>query len=427
MTKFILKNLDCPSCAKELEDSIKKLKSVKFVSIDFGTLSMLIDTSDIDEVTSLIKKIEPQILVVPKDDKDSSEDKDEESNIKFELITMSIMIVFYIGGILFLKRLESTPFHIAEYLIFILVYIVAGWRVIFNAFKNIVKGGFFDENFLMTIATGGAIAIHALPEAAGVMIFYKIGEMLQDISVGKSRRSIKALLEVRPDYANLLVDNEVTKVPPNEVGIGDKIIVKPGEKIPLDGVVILGDTQVDTSALTGESVPKVVKEGSVVLAGMINKSGAITIDVTKKFGESSINRILLEVENAIHKKAKTEQFFTTFAKFYTPLVVFVALFTAILPPIFLANQNFSDWIYRALVILVISCPCALVVSIPLAYFGGIGRASKNGILIKGSNFLEALNSVKTVVFDKTGTITKGVFKVSEIFPKNGFTSEKLIE
>lgn len=425
MKKYILENLDCANCAAKLENSISKMDCVKSVSIDFGTLSMLIDTTDINKVQEEIKKIEPEVKIIDTNEK-KSEEQEEEFSPKKELTFIGITAFIYIFGLIFQKQLENTPFQIAEYVLFLGVYLMSGWKVLFSAFKNISKGKIFDENFLMTIATVGAIAIHALAEAVGVMLFYKVGEFFQELSVQNSRKSIRALLEIRPDYANLIVNGEAKKVNPESVSVGDKVLVKPGEKIPLDGVVISGNTQVDTSALTGESVPRIVRVKDTVLAGMINKSGLITIEVTKPFGESSITKILELVENATHKKAKTEKFFTTFARYYTPAIVAISLLTAILPPLFISGQTFTEWIYRALVILVISCPCALVVSIPLTYFGGIGAASKKGILIKGSNYLDALNSVKTIFFDKTGTITKGVFKVTEIVTKNGFKKEEIL-
>jgi Cd2+/Zn2+-exporting ATPase len=311
--------------------------------------------------------------------------------------------------------------------VFVTAYLIVGWKVIAMAVKNITRGQVFSEHFLMTIATLGAFAIDQMPEAVAVMLFYVVGELFQDIAVNRSRGSIKSLLEIKPDYANLKDGGDIIKVSPEEVNLGDEIVVKVGEKIPLDGLVIDGNSFVDTSALTGESVPRKIKEKDVVLAGMINQSGLITVKVTRLFEDSSISKILEMVENATSKKAETEKFITTFAKYYTPFVVFGALFLAILPPLFIPGATFSDWIYRALVVLVISCPCALVISIPLGYFGGIGGASRKGILVKGSNFLDALTKVKTVVFDKTGTLTKGEFKVSGIFPSNGFSNEEILE
>jgi Cd2+/Zn2+-exporting ATPase len=278
----------------------------------------------------------------------------------------------------------------------------------------------------MSLATLGAVAIHQLPEAAGVMIFFKVGEFFQDLSINHSQRSIRALLETRPNYANLKSGDALKRVSPAEVNVGDEVVVKPGEKVPVDGVIVEGSSQVDTSALTGEPVPRLVNVGDSVSAGMINKAKVLTVCVTRLFSESSIAHILDMVQNAIGKKAKTEKFITRFARYYTPIVVSIATAVAVFPPLLLTGATFSEWLYRALILLVISCPCALVVSIPLGYFGGIGGASKRGILVKGSNYLDVLNKVKTVVFDKTGTLTKGIFRVTDIVPKNGFSKEQLL-
>jgi len=336
-----------------------------------------------------------------------------------------VVALFLIGSI-YNQPLHNTPYAFAEYLILIPAYLLSGWNVLMSAGKNILKGKIFDENFLMTIATLGAISIHQLPEAVGVMLFFKVGELFQDYAVGNSRRSIKAVLEVRPDYANLKVNGVITKTDPNKVKIGDVITVTAGEKIPLDGTIIVGTSQIDTSALTGESVPRSIKVGDAALAGTINKTGILDIQVTKLFGESSIAKILDLVENASSKKAETEKFITKFAKIYTPIVVFVSLAIAIIPPLVIPNATSAEWVYRALVILVISCPCGLVISIPLGYFGGIGGAAKKGVLIKGSTFLDVLNDVKTVVSDKTGTLTKGTFQVTQILPQNGFSQDELL-
>jgi Zn2+/Cd2+-exporting ATPase len=332
----------------------------------------------------------------------------------------------FIFGLAFEEKLHATPFSIAEYLVYIPTYLLSGWSVLTGAGKNILRGRFFDEFFLMTIATIGAIAIHKLPEAVAVMLFFKIGELFQEYAVGRSRTSIKSLLEIRPDYANLKVDNSLQKVSPESVKINDLIVVKPGEKIPLDGEIIEGSSQIDTSALTGESVPKTVRERETVLAGMLNQTGVITIKVTKLFGESLIARILELVENASARKAPTQKFITKFASYYTPLVVFASLALAIIPPLIIPGATRVEWVYRALILLVISCPCGLVISIPLGYFGGVGGAAKRGILVKGAAYLDTLTQVKTVVFDKTGTLTKGVFKVSDVVTKNGFTSSELM-
>jgi Cd2+/Zn2+-exporting ATPase len=303
---------------------------------------------------------------------------------------------------------------------------MSGWGVLKSAGKNIIRGQVFNEQFLMSVATLGAFAIHEMPEAVAVMVFYNVGEFFQDLAVHRSRRSIKSLLEIRPDYANVFVNGEVKQQSPEDVSIGQKILIKPGEKIPLDGDVLEGNSMLDTSALTGESVPRSVKEGEQVMAGMINKSGTLTVKVTKLFGESSISKILDLVENATSKKAKTEKFITKFARYYTPVVVFGAILVAVLPPLLITGELFSVWLYRALVMLVVSCPCALVISIPLGYFGGIGGASKKGILIKGSNYLDTLTEIRSVVFDKTGTLTKGEFKVSEIVPKNSYNENEVL-
>ena len=349
-----------------------------------------------------------------------------EFNLKQELIPLIVVVSLFIVGFTFENTLHATPFSIAEYLVFIPAYLLSGWNVLMSAGKNILRGKFFDEFFLMTIATIGAIAIHKLPEAVAVMLFFKIGELFQEYAVGRSRTSIKSLLEIRPDYANLKVDSSLQKVSPESVKINDLIVVKPGEKIPLDGEIIEGYSQIDTSALTGESVPKTVREEETVLAGMLNQTGVITIKVTKLFGESSIARILELVENASAKKAPTQKFITKFASYYTPFVVFASLALAIIPPLIIPGATRAEWIYRALILLVISCPCGLVISIPLGYFGGVGGAAKRGILVKGAAYLDTLTKVKTVVFDKTGTLTKGVFKVSDVVTKNGFTSSELM-
>ncbi|MFN6516326.1 MAG: heavy metal translocating P-type ATPase [Nostoc sp. CreGUA01] len=351
----------------------------------------------------------------------------EEFNLKNEVFPLIVILSLYAPGVIFEEQLHNTLYSIAEYLVFIPAYLLSGWSVLKTAGRNILKGRIFDETFLMTVATLGAIAIHKLPEAVGVMLFYKIGELFQDIAVSRSRNSIKALLEIRPDYANLQTENGLKKVSPDTVNIGDIIVVKPGEKIPLDGEVIEGNSQIDTSALTGESVPRTVKQGEIVLAGTINKIGVLRIQVTKLFDQSSIAKILDLVQNAKSKKAETEKFITKFARYYTPIVVFTSLGVALLPPLFISGASASEWIYRALILLVISCPCGLVISIPLGYFGGVGGAAKRGILVKGSTFLDSLNAVKIVVFDKTGTLTKGVFQVAKIVPENGWSEQELLE
>ena len=310
--------------------------------------------------------------------------------------------------------------------LFIISYIIVGGDVVKRAVNNIFKGQVFDENFLMSIATIGAFFIGEYPEGVAVMLFYQVGELFQSYAVGKSRKSIASLMDIRPDYANVKKGDELVKVDPDEVQIGDIIVIKAGEKIPLDGKVIEGSSMIDTSALTGESVPREVEVGSDILSGCININGVITAEVTKEFGESTVSKILDLVENASSKKSNSEQFITKFARYYTPVVVVIAVFLAIIPPLVIDGATFSDWIYRALAFLVVSCPCALVISIPLSFFGGIGGASKKGILVKGSNYLEALAETEIVVFDKTGTLTKGVFNVQEIHPE-GVSKEELLE
>ena len=298
--------------------------------------------------------------------------------------------------------------------IFIVSYIIVGFEIIKDAIKNIFKGEVFDENFLMAIATIGAFAIGEFPEAVAVMLFYQIGELFQGYAVDKSRKSIASLMDIRPDYANAYRNGNLEKVAPEEVQIGETIVIKPGEKVPLDGRIIEGNTTLDTKALTGESLPREVGKGEDILSGCINLNGTIKVEVTKKFGESTVSKILDLVENASSKKSKSENFITKFARYYTPTVVIIAVVLAIVPPLIVKGASFQDWIYRALSFLVISCPCALVISIPLSFFGGIGGASKIGILVKGSNYLEALASTEIVVFDKTGTLTEGVFEVQKV-------------
>lgn len=310
--------------------------------------------------------------------------------------------------------------------LFIISYIIVGGDVVKRAVKNIFKGQVFDENFLMSIATIGAFFIGEYPEGVAVMLFYQVGELFQSYAVGKSRKSIASLMDIRPDYANVKKGDELVKVDPDEVQIGDIIVIRAGEKIPLDGKVIEGSSMIDTSALTGESVPREVEVGSDILSGCININGVITAEVTKEFEESTVSKILDLVENASSKKSNSEQFITKFARYYTPVVVIIAVFLAIIPPLVIDGATFSDWIYRALAFLVVSCPCALVISIPLSFFGGIGGASKKGVLVKGSNYLEALAETEIVVFDKTGTLTKGVFNVQEIHPE-GVSKEELLE
>lgn len=343
---------------------------------------------------------------------------------KKKIIQLISGIILFTTGLVLRKVLpEAATYHFA---VFGLSYLILGGEVVWQAFKNITKGQIFDENFLMSVATIGAFAIGDFPEGVAVMLFYQIGEYFQDAAVQKSKKSITSLMDIRPDYANLKRGNDTEKVAPDTVRIGDIILIRPGEKIPLDGLVLNGESMVDTSALTGESVPRSVKAGEAVLAGCINQSGVLTVEVTREFGESTVAKIIDLVENASSKKAPSENFITTFSRYYTPVVVGLALLLAIIPPLFFSG-TWTEWINRGLIFLVISCPCALVISIPLGFFGGIGAASRRGILVKGSNYLEALNSLDTVVFDKTGTLTKGVFEVTGLYPAGETTKEHLLE
>ena len=350
----------------------------------------------------------------------------EDGNHWRELWPVLVSGLLLLVGMVFNDALRNTPGRLAEYVVLLPAYLLCGWGVLTTAGRNVLRGRWFDENFLMTIATLGAIAIQELPEAVGVMLFYQVGELVQGLAVGRSRRSIQSLLAVRPDTANLQVGDAIQTVAPETVRVDDVILIRPGEKVPLDGEVLSGISRVDTSALTGESVPRSVVVGEPVLAGMVNQSGTLTVRVTRLFEESSITRILDLVENARSKKASTERFITRFARIYTPAVVFISLAVALVPPLLIPGATVATWTYRALVILVISCPCGLVISVPLGFFGGIGAAARQGILVKGATFLDALTQVKTVVFDKTGTLTQGQFQVTEIVPHKGLSDRQLL-
>lgn len=328
------------------------------------------------------------------------------------------------------KTIVPVPGYV-EFILYLIPYFVIGHDILRKSIKNISHGQVFDENFLMAVATIGAMCLGEYLEGSAVMVFYQIGELFQSIAVGKSRKNIAALMDIRPDYANIMVNGEIEEVDPDDVEIGSEIIVNPGEKVPIDGIIVEGDTTLNTSALTGESVPRNAHCGDEIYSGSINMTARITVKTTKEFGESTVSKILDLVENSSMKKSKTENFITKFAKYYTPVVCYSALALAVIPPIVLTIMgqpaHVSDWIFRALTFLVISCPCALVISIPLSFFGGIGCASKNGILVKGSNYLETLSDVKYFVFDKTGTLTKGVFEVTDVVPAEGFDKDHLLE
>ena len=414
-----LAGLDCANCAAKIESELKKLPGLERVKINFATKNIDLPADQREVAQEVISRLEPGVKLI-------SEEEAEEEGEKADHRLLWLSGLLFIIGSVFNEQLHRTPYSWLEYVVLLTSYFLVGWPVITRALRNLVRGELFDENFLMTLATIGAIAIHQLPEAAGVMLFYAVGEYFQGKAVNRSRRSIKALLDIQPDYANLIENGRTRKVRPEEVAVGQTIIVKPGERVPLDGEVLAGESFVDPSALTGESVPRKVEAGERILAGMVNGAGLLTVQVTKAYDESSVARILDLVEKASERKGPTEQFITVFARYYTPLVVGAAFLLAVLPPLVLPGAAFKDWMYRALVLLVISCPCALVVSIPLGYFGGIGGASRKGILIKGANFLDALADTHTVVFDKTGTLTKGVFRVTAVAPRNGFTREELL-
>lgn len=345
------------------------------------------------------------------------------------LVRIIITIVLFIAVVI-LENTVKLP-ALAAALLYMLPYFVIGYDILKRAIKGIINRQIFDENFLMAIATVGAICLGEYMEGTAVMLFYQIGELFQSVAVGKSRKNISELMDIRPDYANIIIDGEIKSVEPDEVEIGSEIIVNPGEKVPIDGVIVKGETALDTSALTGESIPRNVGCGEEVISGCINMTGAITVRTTKEFEDSTVSKILDLVENSSMKKSRSENFITRFAKYYTPAVCYAALALAVIPPIaaLLIGRDamWQTWLIRALTFLVISCPCALVISIPLSFFGGIGCASANGILIKGSNYLEALSSAKYMMFDKTGTLTKGVFEVTEILPEKDFTKDELLE
>lgn len=413
-----IEGLDCPNCAAKVERKINTLEGIKEANVDFlgKKIVVLADEISENELVELIQtevdKIEDGVKVfVPKVQAgESSSEEEDTGKIKKKLL---------IGGILFVLGIfVPKTLFIPKLAVFLVSYLVIGGNVLLSAFKNILNGQVFDENFLMAIATIGAFAIGEYPEGVAVMLFYQLGELLQGIAVNNSRKSIVSLMDIRPDYANIKVGEGIKKVSPEEIKVGEIIVVKPGEKVPLDGKIVKGASTFDTSALTGESLPREAKAGDDVLSGFINKNGLIEIQVAKVFSESTVSKILYLMENAGSKKSKTENFITKFAKYYTPAVVITALIVAIFPPLLIQGATFSDWIYRALIFLVVSCPCALVISIPLGFFGGIGGASRHGILIKGTNYLEVLNNLESVVMDKTGTLTKGIFKVTEVNAEN---------
>ena len=439
-----VKGLHCANCAAKIEKKLNEMQNVKEARIDLVGEKIFLTAEEknssvlVNAVQKIADSIEEgvKIFLPAKHNHAHSHDHAHDHSHHHSGEVGEMIKILVIGGIfyfaasylnLFSAYLSPDAVTFGKIILFLISYIIIGGHVLTTAFKNILKGQFFDENFLMAVATIGAFAIGEYHEAVAVMFFYQVGELFQSMAVNKSRKSIASLMNIRPDYANLKVRSNITKVSPEEVKINDFIVVKPGEKVPLDGIITEGSSSFDTSALTGESLPVSKNIGEKVLSGSVNKTGLVTIKVTKLFSESTVSKILDLVENANSKKSKTENFITKFARYYTPTVVGIAVLMAIIPPFVMKNTTFYEWLYKALVFLVLSCPCALVISIPLGFFGGIGGASRHGILIKGGNYLEALNNVETVVMDKTGTLTKGVFKVTEINPENNITKEELLQ
>jgi len=428
--EFLLEGLNCTHCAGEIEEDANKIKGVKKANINFVTKKLKVEIDEIpraetvsDEVRSIVKRIEPDVIIHEIGGMTTDEIKDD---LKTEEEEKNDNIKFVIGVIVFLAAVIFKFEYRIEFILFFISYIIIGGEVLINAFKNILKGKVFDENFLMSIATIGAFIIGEYPEAVSVMLFYEIGEYFQGKAVDHSRKSISTLLDIRPDYANIETNEGIKKVDPNKIEIGQYIIVKPGEKVPLDGIVVEGNSFVDTSNITGESVPRSIQPGDNILSGFVNKEGLLKVRTIKKFGESTVSKILDLVENSSKQKANIEKFITRFSKYYTSVVVFSAIALAFIPPLFF-HQDLSTWIYRALIFLVASCPCALVVSIPLGFFGGIGGASKSGILVKGGNYLEGLSMADTIVFDKTGTLTKGIFEVTEVEGVKGYSEDDILK
>lgn len=465
--RYILAGIDCAACAAKIEAAVQQEIGLHGVGVDFATRSIYLPSEHAAAVQQIIERIEPGVrLVEASSDAGAAGPGADEHGVQGpgghgyrahgygargrdarvhgahrggeqahagrgpdrrrlgEIVAATVLLVL---GSAFHEALHGTRGAVGEYLVFLTAYWLVGRGVITAAVRNARRGQPFDENFLITIATAGAILLHELPEAVGVMLFYSVGEAVQDAAVRRSRRSIQALLDVRPDVAYVRRAGELHRVSPEQVRVGEEVVVRPGEKIPLDGDVVDGDAWVDTSALTGEPVPRHAVPGTQVLAGMVNTDGVLTIRVTKPYGESSAAKILALVERAAARKAPAEKFITTFSRYYTPAVVGAAAAIALLPPLLVPGAQFSEWVYRALVLLVISCPCALVLSIPVGYFGGIGGASRRGILVKGANYLDALTQVHTVALDKTGTLTRGVFRVGQVTALEGASAETVLE
>ena len=384
----------------------------------------------LDTVTTIVHSHEPDVEVSEKQLEATAPVKKDEKAAVYNDEDKKRTIRLAVGAVVYAIGMALTVFAklptLAELAFLIVAYVTLGWDVVWQAVKNITRGQVFDEHFLMSVSTIGAFAIGEYPEAVAVMLFYQVGEFFQSLAVKRSRKSISDLMDICPDSATVKRNGVLQVVSPESVAVGEIIVVKPGEKIPLDGIVVDGESMLDTKALTGESVPRSIRKGDEALSGCINQSGLLTLKVTKSFGESTVSKITDLVENASARKAPTENFITTFARYYTPVVVGMAAVLAIIPPLVLGG-GWSEWLRRGFVFLIVSCPCALVISIPLTFFGGIGAASKRGVLVKGSNYLEALNKVSVVVFDKTGTLTKGVFEVANIIPAAGYQKEQVLE
>ena len=424
MKSYRLEGLDCANCAMKIEKGVQKINGVKEATVNFTSGKLTIDAEEDhlatieQETKKVVKELEPDVKVTEIDkEKVSEHGNEKERNTLFR-------ILFSLAGIALLLLFDfNEPIRLIGYL---LIYLLIGYDVVKKAVMNIVKGKIFDENFLMSVATIGAMLIGEYPEAVAVMLFYQIGEYFQGLAVNHSRKSIRELMAIRPETAHIQTAEGLMTVNPEDVQIGQYVLVKPGERVPLDGTIIEGESLVDTSALTGESVPKSVYVGETVLSGFINKNKPFLVQVEKSYENSTISKLLELVENASSKKAPAENFITKFARYYTPVVVGLAVLLAVLPPLVVSGAAFSEWIYRALTFLVISCPCALVISVPLSFFGGIGGASKIGVLVKGSNYLELLAQTETVVFDKTGTLTKGDFSIQTIDP-TGIDPKKFMQ